>query len=182
MDALPTQDRVWTQQSISAWAARVFGHSDRSPMGIATRGNIEAVELLQVLLNPVPGKGRIAEQVAMECADVYIVLCQVADKLGFGMTVWTPGQHRLNHTGLVGLAAELLVHLADLLSLLQHNALEPTPSATDEAQRLLSEIHVRLDILCARMDHDLLDVVHEKMEINYKRQWQKLPSGRMQHT
>lgn len=64
------------QKSITEWSDQTFG--DKSPLQIATRMNNEVAELLTGLAN----KPDAIEHHAGECADVLIMLLQVAEKLG----------------------------------------------------------------------------------------------------
>lgn len=78
------------QQSIAQWGRETFGHPGEvpPPLPIATRMNVEVAELLNGLaeLDKVPLLTREHEtmtaSVAAECADVAIMLVQVADALG----------------------------------------------------------------------------------------------------
>lgn len=64
------------QKSITEWAQLVFGVVARREMLVA-RCNEEMAELLSLVAQP-PG-GVTSLQVGTECADVFIVLCQIAD-------------------------------------------------------------------------------------------------------
>lgn len=70
------QDLRGKQKSITEWSDQTFG--DKSPLQIATRMNNEVAELLTGLAN----KPDAIEHHAGECADVLIMLLQVAEKLG----------------------------------------------------------------------------------------------------
>lgn len=64
------------QQTISQWADQTFGKA-HSVMRVATRANEEMAELLRALAAGDDAKA------ADEVADVFIVLCRVAELLGF---------------------------------------------------------------------------------------------------
>jgi NTP pyrophosphatase (non-canonical NTP hydrolase) len=70
---------VETQSGIASWAAETFGVS--TPMRAATRMNEEVAELLSKLSIPDSDPQKIHE----ECADVMIVLCVLAARLGFDL-------------------------------------------------------------------------------------------------
>lgn len=65
-----------TQETIVAWQDSIFG-KPASALRSAVRLNIEMGELLEALVT-----NQDAEKVAMECADVLIVLYGVADLIG----------------------------------------------------------------------------------------------------
>lgn len=72
----------WSQGEITAWANHTFG--DNPALEIAIRLNVEMAELLTALMN-----GDI-EGAQEECADVEIMLRQVAQKLNMNLN------HRVN--------------------------------------------------------------------------------------
>lgn len=80
-----------TQESISAWANETFG----KPHMLATivaRLNEEMAELVSAV-----STARIDDaKVLSECADVYIVLCQVANKLGRSLEAEVDFKMRIN--------------------------------------------------------------------------------------
>jgi len=67
----------WNQQAICEWSAKTFGSHTGGAYRKATRMNIEVAELLSELEH-----GQL-EKAKSECADIYIVLAQVANSLGF---------------------------------------------------------------------------------------------------
>lgn len=160
-----------TQETIEAWAAETFGHSDRSALGIATRMNIEVAELVAELSNPdvehLPGS------IAGECADIWIVLSQVAHAKGyvllFGDVAICPRDSDLQ------IAAKINVESAELLSALQHNA------KLSELYPRFRDIARYTETLCIRQHIPLSDAVNRKMAVNRTRKWVTTESGRMQH-
>lgn len=83
------------QRTISDWGNQTFGPN--SPLAIATRMNVEVAELLNCLQNLQETEGRVITQnrldeicamrkeAGRECADVYIMLVQIADALGIDL-------------------------------------------------------------------------------------------------
>jgi len=69
-----------TQSSISDWATQTFGESG-STLRVAIRANEEMSELLRCL-----SVDDCSPKAAEEIADVVIVLCRVATRLG--VTIW----------------------------------------------------------------------------------------------
>ena len=69
--------RLWDQEKINRWARKTFGASDS--LSIAVRANREMSELLTALLNEQKA------EIRSECADVMIILLQVAQTEGFDL-------------------------------------------------------------------------------------------------
>lgn len=77
------------QESIARWGRETFGHGDlpAPAMPIAARMNVEVAELLnglaalQLLPPDAPERAAILDNLRAECADVGIMLVQVADAL-----------------------------------------------------------------------------------------------------
>ena len=69
-------DTMWDQKNISEWSKKTFGDSSAQPMVRATRMNIEVAELLSEI------EHNQIEAAKVECADIFIVLAQVAEALG----------------------------------------------------------------------------------------------------
>lgn len=72
------------QHSISQWGRETFGEPDA--LAIAVRMNCEMAELLVALRNMRDAGPEAAQQMfedaGLECADIFIMLVQVADALG----------------------------------------------------------------------------------------------------
>jgi NTP pyrophosphatase (non-canonical NTP hydrolase) len=73
---LAKPDQIETQQTISAWADETFGEAS-SNVRVAVRANEEMAELLRALT-----VDENHPKAMEEIADVYIVLCRVAARLG----------------------------------------------------------------------------------------------------
>lgn len=157
-----------TQDSIEQWAAATFAGSDRTALGIATRMNIEVAELVAelVITNMTP------ERAALECADIWIVLAQVAHAQGY---LLERGVAALRPVCNLELVATINTKSAELLSALQHRA----PLHVTHA--LMSDIASFTESLCARQGMMLSEAVDRKMQVNRARSWKRTESGRMQH-
>lgn len=85
------------QQSISQWGRETFGKPDAR--AIATRMNCEVAELL-VALNHIPPAGMdrfdALKAIGLECADIQIMLVQVADALGLNLEDLTREKFEVN--------------------------------------------------------------------------------------
>jgi NTP pyrophosphatase (non-canonical NTP hydrolase) len=74
---LATEESV---ASIQQWARDAFGPAPL-PSRIAARANEEMAELLMA----VNGDALVPAEIASECADIVIMLCRMADRLGFDL-------------------------------------------------------------------------------------------------
>lgn len=85
------------QQTISQWGRETFGKPDAR--AIATRMNCEVAELL-VALNHIPPAGLdradALKAIGLECADIQIMLVQVADALGLNLEALTNEKFEVN--------------------------------------------------------------------------------------
>ena len=70
---------IWTQRAITRWAVDTFGEPE-SYGKILSRASEELEEAILSYYDGVPGA-----KVAEELADTYIVLCQVAEHLGYDL-------------------------------------------------------------------------------------------------
>lgn len=68
-----------TQQTISTWARKTFG--DARVGTLVARCNEEMAELIAAAMT-ISVSDETFSKIAEECADVYIVLCQVAESVG----------------------------------------------------------------------------------------------------
>lgn len=90
-----------TQQTISTWGRETFGKN--KPLALATRMNVEVAELVNALNNLQEAKNRpwairkaMASAALMECADVYIMLAQVAQALGGDLSKYVDLKMEIN--------------------------------------------------------------------------------------
>lgn len=163
-----------TQASIEAWAAETFAGTDRSPLGILTRMNIEVAELQLELCEPRVGEWRDA--IGLECADIWIVLAQAAHHLGFDLEFSDPDELVAKQRTCAELGGLICVESAELISAVQH-----------DGNRSAIANHVQMiSLLCSTLSQKysgglLQDYVQRKMQVNRKRQWKRTPAGRMQH-
>lgn len=67
-----------TQMDICRWARETFGHAELGTL--VARCNEEMAELITATQGPISKDA--LRKIVMECADVFIVLCQVADATG----------------------------------------------------------------------------------------------------
>lgn len=158
-----------TQETVSLWAEETFGPAG-SNLRVAARANEEMAELLRCL-SADAGHAKAAE----EAADVVIVLCRVATRLG--------------HTGFLGAdlanvpcgcrptfyAAQANSKMARAFTLL-----EADPNHID-AMPLLRECRDLLAGLCVKLVTDLAEEVDRKMATNRARVWRKDGTGHGYH-
>lgn len=94
------------QKLIAGWGARTFGKPDAQK--IATRMNCEVAELL-VALNHLPADGPEREEalkaIGSECADIQIMLVQVAAALGLNLEAETDSKMNINRSRKWGVTA-----------------------------------------------------------------------------
>lgn len=79
------------QASIQQWARDAFGPAP-NPSRIAARANEEMAELLMAVNGDTLEPGEIAA----ECADIIIMLCRMADRLGFDLGAAIDEKMRVN--------------------------------------------------------------------------------------
>lgn len=72
------------QKTISEWGTKTFGYP-KSPQAIIDRMIKECKELEEIRIANNFGTPYSYEKVADECADIYIVMCQVMHTLGYSL-------------------------------------------------------------------------------------------------
>ena len=90
-----------TQQTITRWAEDTFGETH--PASIARRMGLEVLELLEGFEaagdEPVGRMPRdVVEALQEECGDIYIMLSQIAEKLGADLAAVADDKMRVNRT------------------------------------------------------------------------------------
>lgn len=73
-----------TQKSITDWGIKTFGYPS-SPRAIIDRMFMEIDELKYLVVNMSLTNKEQYEDVADECADIYIVMCQVMNTIGYDL-------------------------------------------------------------------------------------------------
>src|SRR5574337_82639 len=73
-----------TQKTISEWGTKTFGYP-KSREVIVKRMLKECKELEELLENANFGSHYSDERIADECADIYIVMCQVMNTIGYDL-------------------------------------------------------------------------------------------------
>lgn len=166
-----------TPNSINTWARATFGSV--TAYEAAVRANVELAELLSAVNNKAS-----TELVAGECADVYIVVCQVPEILGKDLKSLTadllppgpPGLHSFQDAENITVAINV-----DMAFLLESLKLDPT-GVTDRAVEIhLVHLIRELERLALFFGVDLFEEVNKKMQVNRQREWAKTDGGRFQH-
>ncbi|GIL40731.1 nucleotide pyrophosphohydrolase [Roseiterribacter gracilis] len=80
-----------SEASIQQWARDAFGPAP-NPSRIAARANEEMAELLMA----VNGDALVPAEIASECADIVIMMCRMADRLGFDLGHAVDEKMRIN--------------------------------------------------------------------------------------
>lgn len=156
-----------TQASICQWANETFG-TVSSNLRVAARANEEMAELIKCL-----SMDERHPKAAEEAADVVIVLCRLAERLGvkldFGLP---PGQADIPLLQRAGLAAEwLAVAISGVVSQTANYVV---------AMRL--ELCVgNLANVCHQLGTTLQDAIDEKMKTNRARNWKLDGTGHGYH-
>lgn len=155
-----------TQASISEWCEATFGPVS-SNFRVAIRANEEMAELLKAVAKD------DHEKAAEEAADVAIILCRLATKLGCDLCLDAgSGREEARPTLYATLGNS---HMSHLLSLLEWD-----PRHTDakiEVQRVVGN----LASLCVRLGMTLADEVNKKMAVNRAREWKLDGTGHGYH-
>lgn len=163
-----------TQATICDWADSVFGPVS-SNLRVAARANEEMAELLRCL-----SMDEAHPKAGEECADVYIVLCRLATRLGVDLTReladW-PNHRSLDDYPAAELAAAANHTMAALLLSLVATDSVGTPTA----KSLLGSVVCRLADAARRLGVDLQAAVAEKMACNKARTWKLDGSGHGYH-
>lgn len=155
----------WNQETICQWSDDTFGEYAGFAARKSTRMNIEVAELLSEVEHGELDKAKV------ECADVYIVLVQVAKELG--MSVQIKEIEPFTVTNLSEQAALVNRCSCDIIQHTLFGSTEGTSHITALIRNLLK--------MCRLLGCDLNEEVQKKMEINQKRKWVQLDEGRHQH-
>jgi phosphoribosyl-ATP pyrophosphohydrolase len=163
-----------TQASISEWAEQTFGMAS-SNARVAARVNEEMAELIEAASELSPQ----GEDVMKECADVVIILCRLAQRMGFTLRLqFLPGDygHHVNYDHSdYQTVAKANTYLASLLRALTSD--DNSPAAEGHVDGLM----VKLLQLAAFLDCDLMEWVDKKMAVNRQRVWKRDGSGHGYH-
>lgn len=167
---MPKLDSVTceTQETIEAWANLTFGPNRTVPVMLA-RATQEMAELLLAVHQVTPDLDRIA----MECADVCIVLCRPSALLGHDITVI------MNHIGFDGSRGFLRHAITANSRLAQCVAHYNEPNFF--LPFVLDDIVTQMGQCCAAAGRILGVMVSKKMSINKGRVWKLFGDGTGQH-
>jgi hypothetical protein len=162
-----------TQESISLWAEETFG-----PVGsnarVAARANEEMAELIIDAADwDTPDKPMIKE-----CADVAIVLCRLACRMGFELRLEIfPHEHNLinRNRSAHDVVAKANLAMSKLLRALTANDSSPS------AEAYANECMVMLLHLPYFTRYSLGSMIDEKMAINRAREWRLDNTGHGYH-
>lgn len=161
----------WNQKTIHQWGINTFGAAALNTLGVAVRMARETVELSSYLV-----VGDDAEKVAMEAADVAIVLLQVANCLGIDTEMIALNEDLdaviMNE---IDVSIRLNTATIDLISAVMNMA---------EGKQIVN--HIRTIITCLHAleelyEFDLKEKIQIKMDINEARQWKQNADGSFQH-
>lgn len=156
---------IETQDSICAWANETFGPVTTTARVVA-RANEEMAELLRCLTTGADAKA------PEECADVAIVLCRAAKRLGIILTLDSPPAAG---RGALPQAAHANISLGYALVNL---------ASDDQHPMVLYEIRDvvgHLSCCCTALGTSLADAIDAKMKINRARVWKKDGTGHGYH-
>jgi NTP pyrophosphatase (non-canonical NTP hydrolase) len=166
-----------TCATIGDWALETFGPRS-TPQSIAARALVEAAELVQECVSYDRDRGEaLAQSIAKECADVYIVLARIAHEVDCNMVEAARREYQLlrvewfgSHASLASSATELVLKLC------------ATTHPKYTTFELLGMIGARLQLLVASIGQgELLEHVDAKMEVNRARKWRLDGNGHGQH-
>ena len=160
-----------TQESIAKWAAETFGEVG-SNARVAARANEEMAELVLGRAD-----GEMSDQELMaECADIAIVLCRLAHRMGFVLRIELSSFNSLNYNDSDDrTVAKANSSMSKLLRAL--TADDNNPAAQEHANDCMD----MLLQLAAFFDFELVREIDKKMAINRKREWRLDLTGHGYH-
>lgn len=151
-----------TQATISAWADATFGTAS-SNARVAARANEEMAELLRAITSDDPAK---LAKVPEEAADVVIVLCRLATRLGYKLPPLTVELEASQHHVTLHWAAWANKWLARAIQ-----SLTETEGISANVPDCLLGCVLNLAQLCKLLGTDLWTEVERKMAVNRGRTW-----------
>lgn len=155
-----------TQDTIREWTDKTFGTVSTTPR-VAVRAQEELVELLRALTS------ENYDKAPEECADVVIVLCRVADRLGERLDFCMTSPGAVSHERALRHAAHASSMLASLIDGMARGVRSPVFGARDVARSVAA--------CCAWLGADMLAEIDAKMQINRARVWKLDGSGHGYH-
>lgn len=166
-----------TQKSISDWAEETFGAAT-SNLRVAVRANEEMAELLRELTIDFSPEYD-ARKAVEECADTYIVLCRLGERLGLNL-LQSPSARAIRHEMPIGsrpfeIAVKANVLIAKAMLLLSYKIQHKVTATT------ASEVAGLLEWIVEKLGGDLHVAVDSKMEVNRRRRWRVDGSGHGYH-
>jgi hypothetical protein len=162
------------QASIFEWAERTFGPA-ASVVPLLGRANTEMAELIRAATTP-----EAPEAIAVEAADVAIVLCRVATMMNVAISFGGPPRDgRIRRANPLRPATGANRAVADLLEGL---AIRPHTANAIALERLLGRAFIYLRGVCEACGTTLDVEVDLKMEINLKRRRVAAGNGTGSHS
>jgi hypothetical protein len=153
-----------TQESISQWAQETFGEAG-SNARVAARANEEMAELVVDAAEwDTPDKPMVKE-----CADVAIVLCRLACRMGFELRLEIL-RHEYSVLINYNISNNVLVARANLAMSKLLRALTANENSSS-AEAHANECMVMLLQLAYFTGYDLMTAIDEKMAVNRSRTW-----------
>lgn len=161
-----------TQQSISQWASASFGEPGTN-YRVAARANEEMAELVRAV-----APGGDPHKAAVECADVWIVLCRLAERQGFQLNeVEKEGRYWTDAVNIQIAAARAQIWMGHTLVALAYD----DGDANHLVRHFVGRVVAFLRYICQQLGYDLDERVDHKMGINHQRKWKLDGSGHGYH-
>lgn len=164
---------IETQAGISEWADATFGPAN-DIRRILSRAFEEAAELVTHTVMPCPD----LDKIAVECADIAIVLCRGARWAGDDRLVDDCVSLRglINGGGIYGAALRVCDTLLNALRICEETG------AQVGIVRLIGQAVIKLAEICHAIGHSLGECIDTKMARNRAREWRLDGSGHGYHT
>lgn len=159
-----------TQKSICEWADSVFG-TVSSNFRVATRANEEMAELLRCLALGEEQHAKAAE----EAADVAIVLCRLATRLGVTCSFGFPGDHPTVARRAARFGVMASANLGIAMSFLEHD--DNASGVAGVVQACIGWLATLANLLGTTLQAE----IDKKMAINRAREWKLDGTGHGYH-
>lgn len=160
-----------TQQTIHEWGVATFG--ENTALSMVVRANLEMAELISAIQNGVD-----IDKVALEIADVDIVMCQAAAILGLdtpSIACMFPRDPTNREKAMFWVMQANSFMSAIILGL------NGWGKNLDEPQLLFDDLYQALVMASNHLASDMQTRRDEKMQINRGRSWGRTEGGHFQH-